>query len=120
MFDFPHSPPNSIRGVYFGLKNQYEIVLNIVKIFFIVYDAKKKHKKIETIVLYFVIKKNLEVSFHNGLEHETTSLSSYAGYSSGLTPTNLYKPHCNCRVELSRKEKKMILWEIHSIKACEL
>ena len=29
-------------GVYFGLKNQYKIVLNIVKqIFFIVYDANK-------------------------------------------------------------------------------
>ena len=29
-------------GVYFGLKSQYKIVLNIVKIiFFIVYDAHK-------------------------------------------------------------------------------
>ena len=26
-------------GVYFGLKNQYKIVLNMVKNFFIVYDA---------------------------------------------------------------------------------
>ena len=29
--------------------------------------------KIKTIVLYFVRKKNLEISFKNGLEHETTS-----------------------------------------------
>ena len=34
----------------------------------------KTYKKIETIVLYFVIKKNLEISFENGPEHETTSL----------------------------------------------
>ena len=35
----------------------------------------KKHiKKIETIVLYFVIKKNFEISFQNRPEHETTSL----------------------------------------------
>ena len=33
-----------------------------------------KHKRIETILLYFVIKKNLEISFQNGPEHETTSL----------------------------------------------
>ena len=33
----------------------------------------KTYKKIETIVLYFVIKKNLETSFQNGPEHETTS-----------------------------------------------
>ena len=35
----------------------------------------KTYKTIETIVLYFVIKKNLEISFQNGPEHETTSLS---------------------------------------------
>ena len=34
----------------------------------------KTYKKIETIILYFIIKKNLEISFQNGLEHETTSL----------------------------------------------
>ena len=28
-------------GVYFGLKNQYKIVLNIGKYFFIVYDANR-------------------------------------------------------------------------------
>ena len=33
-----------------------------------------KTYKIETIVLYFVTKKNLEISFQNGPEHETTSL----------------------------------------------
>ena len=45
------------RGVYFGLKKQFKIVLNVVKKnFFIFYDA-NKNKKIETIVLYFVIKK---------------------------------------------------------------
>ena len=33
----------------------------------------KTHKKIETIVLYFIIKKNLEISFQNGPDHETTS-----------------------------------------------
>ena len=32
----------------------------------------KKYKIIETIVLYFVIKKNVEISFQNGPEHETT------------------------------------------------
>ena len=36
----------------------------------------KTYKKIETIVLYFVIKKNLEISFQNGPEHETTSLTN--------------------------------------------
>ena len=35
----------------------------------------KTYEKTETIVLYFVIKKNLEISFQNGPEHETTSLS---------------------------------------------
>ena len=34
----------------------------------------KTYNKIKTIVLYFVIKKNLEISFQNGPEHETTSL----------------------------------------------
>ena len=33
-------------------------------------------KKIKTIVLYIAIKKNLEISFQNGPEHETTSSSS--------------------------------------------
>ena len=33
----------------------------------------KTYKKIETIVLYFVIKKSLEISFQNGPERETTS-----------------------------------------------
>ena len=36
----------------------------------------KPYKKIETIVLYFVIKKNLGVRFQNGPEHETTSLTT--------------------------------------------
>ena len=46
--------------IYFGFKNQYNIVLNTLKqIFFIVYDA-NKNTKIETIVLYFVIKKILK------------------------------------------------------------
>ena len=31
--------------------------------------------KIEMIVLYFIIKKNLEISFQNGPEYDTTSLS---------------------------------------------
>ena len=35
----------------------------------------KTYKKVETIVLYFVIKKNLEISFRNGPGHETTSLT---------------------------------------------
>ena len=35
----------------------------------------KTYRKIKMIVLYFVIKKNLEISFQNGPEHETTSLS---------------------------------------------
>ena len=36
----------------------------------------KTYKKIETIVLYFVIKKNLEISFQNGPEHEITFLNN--------------------------------------------
>ena len=32
----------------------------------------KTYKKIETIVLYFVIKKNLKIRFQNEPEHETT------------------------------------------------
>ena len=48
------------EGVYFSSKKQYKIVLNIVKFFFIVYDANKNIKKIVTIVLYFVIKKILK------------------------------------------------------------
>ena len=36
----------------------------------------KTYKKIETIVLYFVIKKNLEIRFQNEPEHETTSLKN--------------------------------------------
>ena len=54
------------------------------KIFFSVYDA-NENKKIDTIVLYSVIKKNLEISFQNGLEHETTSLKvrqiTYLGFT---------------------------------------
>ena len=38
----------------------------------------KTYKKIKTILLYFVIKKNVEISFRNGPEHETTSLSKCA------------------------------------------
>ena len=38
----------------------------------------KIYKKIETIVLYFVINKNLEISFQNGPEHETKSFNIYA------------------------------------------
>ena len=37
----------------------------------------KIYKKIKTIVLYFVIKKNLECSFQNGPEHETMSLIQF-------------------------------------------
>ena len=36
----------------------------------------KTYKKIETIVLYLVIKKNVEISIRNGSEHETTSLKA--------------------------------------------
>ena len=39
----------------------------------------KTYKKFETIVLYFVKKKNLERSFQNGPEHETTSLNMFYG-----------------------------------------
>ena len=38
----------------------------------------KTYKKIETIVLYFVIKKSLEISFQNGPERETTSWYKYS------------------------------------------
>ena len=34
----------------------------------------RTYKKIEKIVLYFVIKKNLEISLQNELEHRTTGL----------------------------------------------
>ena len=43
---------------------------------------RKIYKKIETILLYFVIKKNLEISFQNGPEHETTSLKRLIVYES--------------------------------------
>ena len=35
----------------------------------------KTYNKIEMIVLYFVMKKNLEISCQNGSEHETTSFT---------------------------------------------
>ena len=34
----------------------------------------KTYKKIKMIVFYFIIKKNPEISFRNGPEHEATSL----------------------------------------------
>ena len=70
------APPTYLNLEVFGLKNQYKIVLNILKelLFSVVYNANENIYKIETIVLYFVIKKNLEISFQNGPEHETTSL----------------------------------------------
>ena len=37
----------------------------------------KTYKKIETTVQYFIIKKNLEIAFQNGPEHETTSLREH-------------------------------------------
>ena len=37
----------------------------------------KTYKKIETILLYYVIKINLETTFQNGPEHETTFLSTF-------------------------------------------
>ena len=41
-------------GVYFSLKNQYKIVLNIVKkFFFTVYDANKNIKKLKR--LYYIL-----------------------------------------------------------------
>ena len=40
----------------------------------------KTYKKIETIVLYFVIRKNLEISFQNRPEHEATSLRMCSTY----------------------------------------
>ena len=45
------------RGVYFGLKNQCKIVLNIVKKKIMVHDANKNIEKTQTIVLHVVIKK---------------------------------------------------------------
>ena len=68
-------------GFFCDLKNQYKILLNIVKkkIFLEFMMPIKTFKKIETIVLYFVIKKNLEISFQNGPEHETTSLTTVWG-----------------------------------------
>ena len=49
-------------GVYFGLQNQYKIVLNIVKKNIFSYSMMpiKTYKEIEAIVLYFVIKKILK------------------------------------------------------------
>ena len=61
------------RGVYFGLKNQCKIVLNIVKKKIMVHDANKNIEKTQTIVLHVVIKKKLETSFQNGPEYNTTS-----------------------------------------------
>ena len=41
----------------------------------------KTYKKIEAIVLYFVIKKNIEISFQNGPEHETRFLRRFTRFS---------------------------------------
>ena len=40
----------------------------------------KTYKRIETIVLYFVTKKNLQISFQNGPENQTTSLIDIKKY----------------------------------------
>ena len=45
--------------------------------------------KIQTIVLYFVIKENLEISFQNGPEHETTSLISLPQSTVGVRASSV-------------------------------
>ena len=65
-------------GVYFDLKNQYKILFDAVKKKIREFMMPiKTYNKIETIVLYFFVEKNLEISFQNGPEHETTSLNAF-------------------------------------------
>ena len=51
-------------GVYFDLKNQYKILLNIVKkIFFLEFMIPIKTKKLKRLYYILLWKKNLEISF---------------------------------------------------------
>ena len=50
----------------------------------------KTYQKVKTIVLYFVIKKNLEISFQNGPEQETKSLNFYKKSSRFFGNKHLY------------------------------
>ena len=52
----------------------------------------KTYEKIKTIVLYFVIKKHLEISFQNGPEHETTSLNDYNTEQAPILNLPRYQP----------------------------
>ena len=55
------TPVPQFGGVYLGLKNQYKIVLNIVKkIFLIVYDANKNIKRLKWLYYILLWKKNLK------------------------------------------------------------
>ena len=64
------------EGVYFDLTNEHKILLSIIKKNCSVFMMPiKTYNKIEMIVLYFVMKKNLEISCQNGSEHETTSFT---------------------------------------------
>ena len=50
-----HEHTEEFGSFYFGLKNQYKIVLNIVKkIFFIVCDANKNIKKLKPLYYIFL------------------------------------------------------------------
>ena len=61
--------------VYFSFKNQYKIVLNIVKNFFLFFMMPIKTWQNWNDCIIFCYKKNLEISFQNGHEHEITSLT---------------------------------------------
>ena len=66
----PQHPPTSICRCLLWLKNQYKIVLNIFKKKIIVYNANKNIQKNWNDYIIFCYKKNLEISFQNGPEHE--------------------------------------------------
>ena len=58
-------------------QNLFVHLINIVKkIFFTVYAANKNIKNWNECII-FCYKKNLEISFQNGPEHETTSLNRF-------------------------------------------
>ena len=52
------------------------ILLNIVEIFFLEYDANKNISKNWNDCIIFCYKKNLGISLQNRPEHETTSLNA--------------------------------------------
>ena len=66
----------------------------------------KTYNKIKTIVLYFVIKKNLEISFQNGPEHETTSLKITKKNKTKLLSWRWLEQVISIQFRFQKKKKK--------------